>query len=360
MTSVASTSASGGAWDDEAAFDKFATLFSPPTPRASPTSEAKNAKDARATAPPHRPPIAVSDSDFGSFVSVSANEDPLSFMSSSANVLPPPMQPSFAPLTPQPTRTPTMPASSKPNHTRANPSLDFFDAFGREAKEASERNKRQVLDELLLHEEDPLYFASASTSNGSAPWQSSTSGQPFTDAPSTMSPGVEVDEEFGELQSSASASASAPSFDASLIDFDPVATPQKPPSLADLSESTIGDPHHQPHHHSHHHIGSPTRQSTLTPSTLAPPLTSSNSASSIPITPVNELPSEYPFPISSSPRDPSPIKPFPASLPPGSLPSVIEDSPPYYRLRTPARLPIRVALPLMMPRTRRRTQTRNP
>ncbi|KAL1713769.1 TLD-domain-containing protein [Schizophyllum commune] len=225
MASVAPTSSQGGAWDDEAAFDKFATLFSPATPRASPTPEGKAAMNAPPVAQRRPPPIATSDSEFGSFVAVSANEDPLSFISSSPS----------------------------PNHTRANPSLDFFDAFGREAKEASERNKRQVLDELLLHDSDPLSFLSSKQDEVSSR-QTTSPGQPFTDAPSTTSPGVDADEEFGELQSSA------------------------PPCSS-----------------------SPTRQSTLTPSTLAPPLTSSSSVSSKPATPAIEHPPEFPFPSGSPP-----------------------------------------------------------
>ncbi|KAL1761327.1 TLD-domain-containing protein [Schizophyllum commune] len=225
MASVAPTSSQGGAWDDEAAFDKFATLFSPATPRASPTPEGKAAMNAPPVAQRRPPPIATSDSEFGSFVTVSANEDPLSFMSSSPS----------------------------PNHTRTNPSLDFFDAFGREAKEASERNKRQVLDELLLHDSDPLSFLSSKQDELSSR-QPPRPEQPFTDAPSATSPGVDADEEFGELQSSA------------------------PPCSS-----------------------SPTRQSTLTPSTLAPPLTSSSSVSSKPATPAVEHPPEFPFPSSSPP-----------------------------------------------------------
>ncbi|KAL1731238.1 TLD-domain-containing protein [Schizophyllum commune] len=225
MASVAPTSSQGGAWDDEAAFDKFATLFSPATPRASPTPEGKAAMNAPPVAQRRPPPIATADSEFGSFVTVSANEDPLSFISSSPS----------------------------PNHTRANPSLDFFDAFGREAKEASERNKRQVLDELLLHDSDPLSFLSSKQDEASTR-QPTSFGQPFTDAPTTTSPGVDAEEEFGELQSSA------------------------PPCSS-----------------------SPTRQSTLTPSTLAPPLTSSSSVSSKPATPAIEHPPEFPFPSSSPP-----------------------------------------------------------
>ncbi|KAI5830147.1 hypothetical protein K523DRAFT_240500, partial [Schizophyllum commune Tattone D] len=157
MASVAPTSSQGGAWDDEAAFDKFATLFSPATPRASPTPEGKAAMNAPPVAQRRPPTIATSDSEFGSFVTVSANEDPLTPATTTGNV--------------------------KPNHTRANPSLDFFDAFGREAKEASERNKRQVLDELLLHDSDPLSFLSSKQDEVTSR-QTTSPGQPFTDGPS--------------------------------------------------------------------------------------------------------------------------------------------------------------------------------
>ncbi|KAL1741652.1 TLD-domain-containing protein [Schizophyllum fasciatum] len=232
MASIASSNTSEAAWDDEAAFDKFATLFSPATPRASPTPEGKDALNAPAIAQRRPPPITTSDSEFGSFVTVSANEDPLSFLSTSPST--------------------------------TNPSLDFFDAFGREAKEASERNRRQVLDELLLHDSDPLSFMSA-RQDGASSGQAKAAGSQFTDAPATMSPDADADEEFGELQSSA------------------------PPCS------------HHHHHHHHHHVGSPTRQSTLTPSTLAPPLTSSGSASSKPATPAIEHPPEFPFPSSSPP-----------------------------------------------------------
>ena len=142
----------------------------------------------------------------------------------------------------------TTTGNGKPNHTRANPSLDFFDAFGREAKEASERNKRQVLDELLLHDSDPLSFLS--TKQDEAPLrQTASPGQPFTDAPSATSPSVDADEEFGELQSSAPPCSSVTSFGPSLIDFDPLAEPEKRPTLADDAASTSTDPRHHHHHH---------------------------------------------------------------------------------------------------------------
>jgi hypothetical protein len=123
----------------DADVDRFATLFSPATPPATPIL-----RTAPATPPlqrqlvhlsTHQPRSASSDSDFGSFVSVPPTQDPLA-------TLP------FSPLSPTPTRL---------QHSR-NQSFDFFERFAEEAKAASEKNRRGVLDELLEHEDDPLYF----------------------------------------------------------------------------------------------------------------------------------------------------------------------------------------------------------
>ncbi|KAJ3773197.1 TLD-domain-containing protein [Lentinula raphanica] len=116
---------------DEQLEEEFATLFSPPTPRASPeppsdmifkpmtrpvqTQEASNSPD----------------SEFGSFISVPPSEDPLSF-------------------TPLPSANT---APSPPSRHVKTPSWSFFDSFAQEAKAAHERNKRDVMDELL-HEEN--------------------------------------------------------------------------------------------------------------------------------------------------------------------------------------------------------------
>ncbi|KAH9852853.1 hypothetical protein C2E23DRAFT_700424, partial [Lenzites betulinus] len=103
--------------------DVFANLFSPPTPRASPTHSPD----------PSRPTRHVrtesSESDFGAFVSVSSAEDPLHLGEDA-------MSDTFA-----------LPQNQ-----------EFFDRFTEDAKVASERKRREVLDELLHHEEDPLYW----------------------------------------------------------------------------------------------------------------------------------------------------------------------------------------------------------
>ena len=115
--------------------DIFATLFSPPTPRASPTQTpeptvvGRHARHARTES---------TESDFGAFVSVPAAEDPLGSGSG----------PEPAPFTPL-------------------QNYEFFDKFAEDAKAASEKKRREVLDELLQHEDDPLYWlqgASSSTS----------------------------------------------------------------------------------------------------------------------------------------------------------------------------------------------------
>ncbi|KAH9943635.1 hypothetical protein B0H21DRAFT_823619 [Amylocystis lapponica] len=63
--------------------DLFATLFSPPTPRASPTLPPSNAPPARY----HTRTESV-DSEFGSFVSVPSTDDPLRASSSVSGVHP--------------------------------------------------------------------------------------------------------------------------------------------------------------------------------------------------------------------------------------------------------------------------------
>ncbi|KAK0429587.1 TLD-domain-containing protein [Armillaria borealis] len=101
--------------DTEEWIDRFATLFSPPTPRASPTDT-----------PPPLPQFdspRSPDIEFGAFVSVPPSQDPLA-------------------------TTPFSPVDTE---------LSTSHAFFKEAKRAQERNKREVLDELLRHEDDPLF-----------------------------------------------------------------------------------------------------------------------------------------------------------------------------------------------------------
>ncbi|KAF7373637.1 Zn(2)-C6 fungal-type domain-containing protein [Mycena sanguinolenta] len=135
----------------EEAFDKFSTLFSPATPHASPVldplSQPEQQIPVMTVSAPHLSP----DSEFGAFVSVSAEQDPLS-----------PMNPGFDLQTP-------MQAEGRPNHTRT-PSQTFFDQFSKSAKDRTETTKRDLLDELLMHEDDPLYWIKdQSTSTSSLP-----------------------------------------------------------------------------------------------------------------------------------------------------------------------------------------------
>ncbi|RPD72705.1 hypothetical protein L226DRAFT_427609, partial [Lentinus tigrinus ALCF2SS1-7] len=105
--------------------DIFATLFSPPTPRASPsrTPEPTYSRTSRHVR------TESNDSEFGAFVSVPATEDPLHL----ANA------PEPAPFTPL-------------------QNYEFFDKFTEDARAASERKRREVLGELLQHEDDPMYW----------------------------------------------------------------------------------------------------------------------------------------------------------------------------------------------------------
>ncbi|TBU40035.1 TLD-domain-containing protein [Dichomitus squalens] len=123
--------------------DVFASLFSPPTPRASPsrTPEPTYSRPAR-----HARQEST-DSEFGAFVSVPATEDPLRLGGG-------PGPPSFTPL-----------------HKS-----EFFDKFAEDAKAASQQRRSQVLDELLQHEDDPLYWlqgTSTVNASGSSTPQSS-------------------------------------------------------------------------------------------------------------------------------------------------------------------------------------------
>ncbi|KAE9393145.1 TLD-domain-containing protein [Gymnopus androsaceus JB14] len=118
---------------------KFATLFSPPTPRASPDLPSGLIfKSQTRPIEQHEAPNSP-DSEFGSFVSVPPSEDPLAAPPSFGS----PILPSNVPS-----------SSSRPRHVK-NPSLSFFDSFAQEAKAAHERNKRDVMDELL-HEDGQL------------------------------------------------------------------------------------------------------------------------------------------------------------------------------------------------------------
>ncbi|CCM04159.1 uncharacterized protein FIBRA_06321 [Fibroporia radiculosa] len=110
--------------------DLYATLFSPPTPRASPEPESNPIDMAKSSRARRHTRTPSSDSEFGSFISVPFSEDPL--------------QPSTSNLD----MTPLSPIQN----------INFFDRFTEDAQVATERNKRGLLDELLKHEDDPMYF----------------------------------------------------------------------------------------------------------------------------------------------------------------------------------------------------------
>jgi hypothetical protein len=87
------------------------------------------------------------ESDFGSFVSVTPSQDPLSIFSSG-----------FSPFTPTQSISTHTCDESATEKAAYSATLTFFDKFTADAKRASELNKKDYLEELLLHEDDPLYW----------------------------------------------------------------------------------------------------------------------------------------------------------------------------------------------------------
>ncbi|KIJ95537.1 hypothetical protein K443DRAFT_682940 [Laccaria amethystina LaAM-08-1] len=123
--------------ETEENMDKFSTLFSPSTPRASPilgaTIPLNPSQPSSSSSVPsfyhrHHVKQASSDSDFGAFVSVGPAEDPLlaDFELDDDN---------------DPVKATT-----------------FFDKFAQDAKRKVEEKRMSVLDELLMHEDDPMYW----------------------------------------------------------------------------------------------------------------------------------------------------------------------------------------------------------
>jgi len=122
--------------------DLFATLFSPPTPPASPLpilafDTTAPTPSSKLQSPRHSRTFSTSSSEFGSFVSVPATDDPLYAG----------QQITFSPIT----------------------GLGFFDQFTDHAAK-SNAQKRGVLDELLLHEDDPLYWVSDASEPAPPTW----------------------------------------------------------------------------------------------------------------------------------------------------------------------------------------------
>ncbi|OAX36056.1 TLD-domain-containing protein [Rhizopogon vinicolor AM-OR11-026] len=137
---------------DEADINRFATLFSPATPPATPTPIFRDHYPTTTRPQHHRNRTGSTDSEFGAFVSVPAAQDPLSFDFQAPE---------------HPTSVPS-----------GNNSLDYFDQFTSSAKTASEQSRRVVLDELLAHEDDPLYFLQAHDRPPSPPTSEIRSASP--------------------------------------------------------------------------------------------------------------------------------------------------------------------------------------
>ena len=143
-------------------------LFSPPTPRPSPTLLPQIFTNSAVRSRVHKEhsiTTTTTTDDHGSFVSVSANEDPLSLSSSSSNpsmVVPMTFEcNNDVKVAPFPDPSSTVPTSSQPSHlpTRTdNASLTFFDKFAQNAKRNSDIRRKGLMDELLKCDDDPLYF----------------------------------------------------------------------------------------------------------------------------------------------------------------------------------------------------------
>ena len=169
----------------EANIDKFATLFAPATPRASP--------DLGFAPLPELPPSdahrqashcrAASDSsqqsDFGAFVSVSAFDDPLSANIIEEDGLQAPMVATPTTATPTTTTYSKDAQDTKPSF-QTNPSLSFFDQFAQDAKQRSTSRRSALLEELLQHEDDPLYFLKEEMSTTIPPDTTPAETQPTT------------------------------------------------------------------------------------------------------------------------------------------------------------------------------------
>lgn len=135
--------------------DPFALLFDPPSPTGKSKAIFTTSKpDALATSGPghgksnsqssisSNPTSALSsDSEFGSFVSVTAFDHPLQ-----------------SPISP--THLPQPRTSSRIASRDVGQSANFFSQFTGEAKERTEISGRKVLDELLAHNNDPLHSVS--------------------------------------------------------------------------------------------------------------------------------------------------------------------------------------------------------
>lgn len=135
-----SRSSSDNRRNNEDLVDKFSTLFTPSTPRASPIPGTSPATSTFA-----RPSSLNSHSHASSLLPVSNSEDPLAILS------PSPTYPLSNRLPPRP----ALPDSKKPPN---NPTLDYFERFGQDARAAVDQKRNSTLEELLTHQDDPLYW----------------------------------------------------------------------------------------------------------------------------------------------------------------------------------------------------------
>lgn len=124
--------------ENDVLFNKLSTLFTPSTPRASPTLEdLPPLPIPHPTLPQHSRKFG-SDTRFGSFVSVPVVSDPLASDVSLHKSR----------------HSPVLPTSVG-NH---NSSFSFFENFVQTAKAEVDKKRHGYLDELLMHEDDPLYW----------------------------------------------------------------------------------------------------------------------------------------------------------------------------------------------------------
>ncbi|KAJ6625975.1 hypothetical protein B0H10DRAFT_567832 [Mycena sp. CBHHK59/15] len=232
----------------EEAFDKFSTLFSPATPRASPVMPPLTLP--APTPSSHAYAQTSPDSEFGSFVSVPATEDPLSVMTPGL-ALPAPMQPASSEL-------------SFPQNRARTASQSFFDHFSQSAKDRTEIQKRGLLDELLMHEDDPLYWLKDQSSPASQP------SPPDDDLLPSQKPNKYLTDSLSDVD----------------FEFFASSHPTTTPHRRSSSSSS--------------HIRSPTRLPTAhTAPTLAPPLASTSTSADAP---------GFDLPLSASPPPQRPVR----------------------------------------------------
>ncbi|KAG6827072.1 hypothetical protein H0H92_013325 [Tricholoma furcatifolium] len=220
----------------------FSALFSakaPEIPSVSRTSKSRHVR--RITAD--------SDSEFGAFVSVPAMKDPLTALDFDSPAL-----------------TSSQPFEELP--ATGNSTLTFFDKFAQDARDSLDR-KQGILDELLNHEDEPLYWVK----NGDPP----STSQKFDFLDDAQDPGQNVNAEaehstpHPNVHDPHDATKAQPMKNIDdLLDLDHDFFTSKTPVPPDPRPHIT---HHPPDH-------SPSRTSTLAlPIVPAPPLADTHNAS---------------------------------------------------------------------------------